>query len=87
MSNSGLVIDDRCLDGERMSTLCQRAESALRENPHLLNSHLRCRAEDSTLHLFGQVRSYYHKQIAQTIASELKGVEQVVNHIEVDSSN
>ncbi|MGD9855076.1 MAG: BON domain-containing protein [Planctomycetaceae bacterium] len=59
------------------------AEQKLQANPHFLNRDIRCDFHEGVLILRGRVRSYYHKQIAQTIAAAVQGVGQVINHIEV----
>ncbi len=63
-----------------------QAESLLRECSDLFNRGITCEFHEGVLILRGRVRRYYHKQIAQTIVGGVDGVEQVINHIEVDDS-
>ena len=44
---------------------------------------LRCRTEGSTVVLNGTISSFYLKQIAQSTAAKVEGVQRVVNEIEV----
>jgi len=60
------------------------AEKQLRSNSHLWNLDITCDWHEGVLILRGCVHRYYHKQVAQTVAASISGVEQVVNHIEVD---
>lgn len=41
------------------------------------------RAKNGVVHLRGRVRSYYHKQVAQTAAASVLGDRQLVNEIRV----
>ena len=63
------------------------SEAVLSSNSHLLNEPVFCSFRDGIIILTGRVRSFYKKQIAQTIVAEIAGVQQVVNQIEVDGSH
>lgn len=73
-----MVADRKPVDAIRID-----AEQKLLANPHFLNRDIRCDFHEGVLILRGRVRSYYHKQIAQTIAASVNGVEQVINQIDV----
>lgn len=62
------------------------SEAVLARNSHLLNEPIFCNFHNGTLVLSGRVRSFYKKQIAQTVVAEVRGVQQIVNQIEVDGS-
>ena len=51
--------------------------------PHLTMQRLWCEFEQGRLFLWGQVRSFYLKQLAQEAVVGMEGVRQVVNEIEV----
>ncbi len=44
---------------------------------------VRCEARGTTIVLHGEARSYYFKQLAQTIAAKVPGVHYVVNKVRV----
>ena len=64
---------------------------ALRASEELANSsvgdlrHLRVDGSEETLELTGQVRSYYHKQLAQETVRTVADGMQVVNRVSVCS--
>lgn len=45
--------------------------------------HLRVDENATELQLYGKVRSFYHKQLAQEAVREVAGELQVVNHVDV----
>ena len=55
----------------------------LLQQPHLSVQRIWCELSGPTLYLYGQVPSFYLKQLAQTAVAGLDGVTQVVNEIEV----
>ena len=73
-----------------MPTTAQ-ADIALRASEELANSsvgelrQLRVDGSEETLELTGQVRSYYHKQLAQETVRTVADGMQVVNHVSVCS--
>ncbi|MBX3438234.1 MAG: BON domain-containing protein [Planctomycetaceae bacterium] len=59
------------------------AEQHFREDSHLRNQNVACEYHEGVLVLRGRVTCYYHKQVAQTVAASISGVEQVINNVEV----
>jgi len=59
-------------------------EPLFRQVPQLSARSIEWRLEQGTLLLRGRVTSFYQKQIAQTAARRLPGVERVVNELEVE---
>ena len=58
-----------------------------RANSHTALRGISCKSERGVLVLEGRLASFYHTQLAQEIAANIDGVVQVVNHIEVVSSD
>lgn len=52
--------------------------------PQLSARSIEWRLEEGTLVLRGRVTSFYQKQMAQTAARRLPGVERIVNELEVE---
>jgi osmotically-inducible protein OsmY len=44
---------------------------------------LHCKTNGATITLYGTIGSFYLKQIAQSTAAKVEGVERVINEIEV----
>ncbi|SIO61318.1 BON domain-containing protein [Singulisphaera sp. GP187] len=65
------------LGHEAERRLCESGYLALRDVSVSSESHA------GTLWLRGRLPTYYLKQVAQSIVSEIEGVNQVVNHIDV----
>ncbi len=75
------------------STACQSPAHSLNmakaANEHLRNSPYRalrgvtCECDQGILLLRGHLPSFYHKQLAQEAVVRVRGVEEVVNEIEV----
>jgi osmotically-inducible protein OsmY len=61
----------------------EAARRRLLGQSHLAIQRIWCEFCDGSLFLRGHVPSFYHKQLAQTAVAGLKGVEQVVNEIDV----
>ena len=61
----------------------EAARRRLLGQSHLAIQRIWCEFRDGSLFLRGHVPSFYHKQLAQTAVAGLKGVEQVVNEIDV----
>lgn len=59
------------------------ARNRILQQPHLAVQRIWCELDEQTLFLYGQVPSFYLKQLAQTAVAGLDGVDQVVNEIEV----
>lgn len=63
--------------------LSEQVENALSRAPQLCGCTIQCEQRNDTAVLRGRVPSYYLKQIAQTVAGDVDGVERVVNEIDV----
>lgn len=61
-----------------------RVAHALRRTPELSGSGISWYVEKGALVLRGRVRSFYQKQVAQTVAIGLDGFERVINELEVE---
>lgn len=59
-------------------------EILVRHAPQLSARSIEWRLEKGTLVLRGRVTSFYQKQMAQTAARRLPGVERIVNELEVE---
>lgn len=62
------------------------AQAKLQECPYSTVRHVICRCERGVVLLRGSVYSFYEKQLAQSIVSQVEGVQEVVNHIDVLSA-
>jgi osmotically-inducible protein OsmY len=58
-------------------------ERSLRQAPYEEIRPITCAFHEGVAILRGRVPSYFHKQLAQTIAMHAPGVVRVVNHVEV----
>ena len=63
--------------------LVERVKAAFLELGYPQLTGITCEAEHSTIYLSGLLRSYYLKQVAQTISLKVPGVRHVVNDIEI----
>lgn len=54
------------------------------QNSHQCLQHVRCHWRASTLRLTGTVPTYYMKQVAQELVRNLKGVDRIVNDLQVE---
>jgi osmotically-inducible protein OsmY len=61
----------------------RQAESRLRDSSYVGLRKVRCDFHEGVLTLRGRVPSFYTKQLAQSLAACVPGVEEVVNRIEV----
>jgi osmotically-inducible protein OsmY len=60
-----------------------RAAFRLRQSPYADIRRVTCAFHEGMLSLRGRVRSYYLKQIAQTVVLEMEGVDEIRNQLEV----
>ncbi len=60
------------------------ASGRLQQNPYLAVRTVSCECDRGVLVLRGRLSTFYQKQVAQEAVAGLRGVEQVVNEIEVD---
>lgn len=65
--------------------LCLRVERRLRSNSFLSLRSVTCEVQQGRLTLRGQVPTYYLKQLAQVVAAQVEGAEELVNAIDVGS--
>lgn len=65
------------------TTLCDRIDSAIHENPHLAGQVLHVEMRPGRVVLRGIVPSYYQKQVAQEVVRLVDGVERVDNQLQV----
>lgn len=63
--------------------VAERVYRALAGSPYLAMRYLTCECDQGVLVLRGKVNSYYLKQVAQSVARSVDGVEVIVNVIEV----
>ncbi|HVC92303.1 MAG TPA: BON domain-containing protein [Pirellulales bacterium] len=73
---------DSTPDRVETSTL-QTAAGLLRHSPYLPLRGIRCELRDGVLTLRGQVPTYFLKQLAQTMAMTVPGIDHVANRIDV----
>ena len=79
------VINSSTTASEAAEALCQRVERRLCSNGVLALRGVTCEVHQDRLTLCGQVPTYYLKQLAQVVASQVEGVEGLVNAIDVGS--
>ena len=60
-----------------------RVVQALRRTPEISGCGISWYVEEGALVLRGRVRSFYQKQVAQTVAIGLDGFDRVINELEV----
>ena len=66
--------------------ITREAAARLRRSAYAPVRRVLCAYEDGVLVLFGQLSSYFHKQVAQEAVADLAGVRQVRNDIEVEQA-
>ena len=59
------------------------AQARFHQSGYLALREISCEVQERTLVLRGSVPSYYQKQIAQSLAANVEGIERVCNYIEV----
>lgn len=64
--------------------VAEAARERLRRSCYLQLRQVTCHFHEGVLVLRGQLPSYYLKQHAQEAVMELEGVEEIINHIEVE---
>ncbi len=65
--------------------LASQVRDRLHESGYLALHEISCEVRDGVAYLHGQLRSQYHKQLAQAAALEVHGIGRVENRIEIDS--
>jgi len=59
------------------------AEERLRNSPYAALRMISCQYHDGVLILYGRLQTHYLKQVAQSIMTDLDGVLEIANRIEV----
>ncbi|MCA8997372.1 MAG: BON domain-containing protein [Planctomycetaceae bacterium] len=67
--------------------LAKRVERTLGETHYPSLSRLHVTEQEGTIVLAGHLRSFYLKQVAQTLVASVDGVRRVVNEVVVDRPN
>jgi osmotically-inducible protein OsmY len=63
--------------------LDDQVETALQASPFVVRRNLRFETSEGRVTLRGQVRSYFHKQMAQESLRTVEGLDEIENLIEV----
>lgn len=69
--------------GGLRSEVLERAQALLRKTSHSVLSRIGCDFEQGVLKLEGRLPSFYLKQLAQEAVSDVEGVEEILNQVEV----
>lgn len=75
--------DPQQREASSLETVEVRLRTALAESHYTALRSVTCRVTDGEVTLEGALDSYYHKQVAQAIASRVPGVRRVHNRIQV----
>jgi osmotically-inducible protein OsmY len=67
----------------RSLEIAEIAEARLSASSHRALKNVFCKYDDGVLVLRGRLNSYFHTQLAQEAVRTIKGVERIVNKIEV----
>ena len=67
----------------RLPEVAEAANERLRNSPYPALRGVTCECDQGVLLLRGHLRSFYHKQLAQEAVVRLRGVDAVINEIEV----
>jgi osmotically-inducible protein OsmY len=67
----------------RSFEIAEIAEARLSASSHPALRNVFCKCDDGVLVLRGRLNSFFHTQLAQETVRKIKGVERVVNKIEV----
>jgi BON domain-containing protein len=73
------------LNRSRCHEVGQFLGERLQSAGYLALRNVSCKVHEGVVHLHGRVPSYYLKQVAQTVISDVEGIYGIVNHIEVDA--
>jgi osmotically-inducible protein OsmY len=68
-------------------SIAATAEARFQADSHTALRGISCTVNQGVLVLDGHLSTFFQKQLAQEIVANIEGVEQVVNHIEVVSSD
>lgn len=72
------------LTAEDLCPITRQAFDRLRRSAYAPVRRVSCFFDEGVLVLFGQLQSYFHKQLAQEAVANLDGVRQVRNEIQVE---
>lgn len=61
----------------------RRVQAVLEQSSYLMHRPIECVRQERAVVLRGSVCSYFEKQIAQTLAANVDGIERVINQLEV----
>jgi osmotically-inducible protein OsmY len=76
---------DNAMSTATLSTpLFERIHDALSTNPFVPSRHIQIETNDGKVVLKGQVRSFFHKQMAQEAIRRVDGVQTIDNLLEVN---
>ena len=79
-----LVVEETDPSPLTMGQIVERqAKASFQRSPYAEIHRIRCEFHEGILTLRGSVSSYYLKQIAQTVARDVDGVERVNNRVDV----
>jgi len=67
-------------------TIADLVKISLQRQGYPQISKLSCEERDSTVILSGQLGSFYHSQMSQSIAAKVPGVRRVINQVDVCAS-
>jgi osmotically-inducible protein OsmY len=68
----------------RSRQIAEEARGRLRNDPHVNRRNVSCECEEGVLRLQGELPTFYAKQLAQEAVRGIKGVEGIINEIEVN---
>ena len=78
------LIMDRNHDIGSLLDIEEQARIRLQHSPYRAIRRVSCRYEEGVLILEGRVPTFHYKQLAQTAVTQIDGVRNIVNEIEVD---
>ena len=64
----------------------EQARIRLQHSPYRAIRRVSCHLEEGVLTLVGRVPTFHYKQLAQTAVADLRGVREIVNAIQVETS-
>jgi osmotically-inducible protein OsmY len=81
--SANTAIKTSSLPTSRALRVSERVENRLRNSAYSALRSLYCETYEGITILRGRLPTYYLKQIAQTVATQVEGVTEIVNRIEV----
>ncbi len=86
LSNATMDPTDEMPPAAETDAMARRLEEAFARTPHLPLWSMTWELNGATVVLRGRVRSFYLKQLAQSVALRQAGIERVINEIDVDGT-